>query len=188
MDHNGLTALHHACKGDVGLPVAAEATVRILIAYGAHVNLVAGAPSPATVPLCFAIDATFYNVVTLLLEAGADPNTAGPDGEPLLIWPAQSGETEVVNLMLEYGADVDSFDARGNNALLMAACYGYLSTVKLLVEKGADLRCRNFLDETPLTLAIRYGFPETAEYLMGLEGVDIMAQTFRGVTQSPTQR
>lgn len=180
VDHSGLSALHYAFQRDVRNPATVEATVRLLITHGANVNI--ESKSPASVPLSFALYAGLPNAGRLLLDAGADPNWVNQVGNPLLLELAQAGDTEWLELLLDYGADIDCCNGHRSNPLLLAAQYANLSTVKMLVEKGADLLCVNNDGDTPLVLAIQYGHGEIAEYLVGLEGVDVTSEGGLGDT------
>ena len=57
-------------------------------------------------------------VVERLLKGGADPNTAWPGGETVLMTAARAGRTDVVRVLLEHGADVERArsDARSDRA------------------------------------------------------------------------
>ena len=46
-------------------------------------------------------------MVGLLLKAGADPNTALPEGETVLMTAARTGKPEVVKVLLASGAEVN---------------------------------------------------------------------------------
>jgi ankyrin repeat protein len=58
------------------------------------------------------IDAAYegsLEVVTALLEAGANPNIVGNDDGTALDWAASKGRTEIVKKLAEYGAKMTSF-------------------------------------------------------------------------------
>ena len=65
-----------------------------------------GAPSPAA-----------NEALTLLLEAGVDVDSAGPNGETPLHRAARSGNAAAVTLLAERGADLDVRDAAGRTPL-----------------------------------------------------------------------
>jgi ankyrin repeat protein len=76
----------------------------------------------------------------LLLDAGADTNVVGGEGDSPLRWAAQTGDTELVRLLLARGAARD-LDAGGGvsgmTALGIAAHRLDVAMVQLLLEAGA---------------------------------------------------
>lgn len=54
-----------------------------------------------------AVNENHVQVVRLLLEAGADPNTEHDQGATALGWAASGGHAQEVELLLEHGADVN---------------------------------------------------------------------------------
>lgn len=180
IDDCGLTAIHYACERRTATAEAAETTVRILIAHGANVNTEGRTPS--FVPLRVVLNSHFLNVARVLLEAGADPNWRDHTDDALILTFAREGYTQAVELLLEFGAEIDCHNDHHSNALLLASQYGHRKTVKLLIEKGANLQCQDNDEDTPLILAIGYGRLDIAEYLLGVEGVDIQSPNSRGDT------
>src|SRR5215510_8725815 len=80
-------------------------------------------------------------VVERLLKAGADPDTASPGGETVLMTAARAGRLDAVRALLAHGADVDAREAtRGQTALMWAAAEGHAEVVRALVGAGADMR------------------------------------------------
>ena len=58
-----------------------------------------------------------------LIQAGADVNARGPDGETALMCAAQSGQVQIVRALLQAGADITLKDKNGRTAF----DYGYAS-------------------------------------------------------------
>ena len=77
-------------------------------------------------------------VVSLLLEAGADKDAANSLRMTGLQIAADEGHLKVVQLLLESGADKDAAGFEGKTALHSAASNGQLEVVSLLLEVGAD--------------------------------------------------
>lgn len=177
-DDDGLTALHYACQGNGGSEEISEATVRLLITYGADVDR-----EVPFVPLRFAICASSTNIMRILLKAGANPNPSVLNGtiEPLIVTAARGGRApKMLELLLDYGADINASSSHRTNPLLIAAEYGNLKLVEFLVKRGANLDCADNDGDTPLILAIGQGRQAVAEYLVGLEGIDILSTNIRG--------
>ncbi len=79
-------------------------------------------------------------IVELLLEAGADPNTALPGGETALMTASRTGRLGPVKALLARGADVNAREHKGQTALMWAAAEGHVEVVDALLKAGADFR------------------------------------------------
>jgi hypothetical protein len=80
----------------------------------------------------------------VLLQAGADPNSAEPfNSKTPLMTAAQAGSTEIVELLLTSGADPDMVDSEGQTALMWAAVANKAETAKLLEAKGGAEKTNN---------------------------------------------
>ena len=100
-------------------------------------------------------DCNSTNVVTFLLENGANINDRDTIDQTSLIIAAQNGCKDIVKLLLDAGANIHHRNDQGENALISAAQEGHIDTVKLLLEAGVDINQSNSDGETPLDLAIR---------------------------------
>ena len=107
-----------------------------------------------------------YNVVKLLLEAGANKNAAVRGGSTALHLAALMGHPEVVELLLEAGAHKDAADGGGRTALHDAAENGRLEVVKLLLEAGADKDAADHYGATALHWAADQGCSEVVKHLL----------------------
>ena len=77
-------------------------------------------------------------IVKLLLEAGANPNTcASYDLVPPIIEATRSGDRATVELLLNAGADINGRERSGNSALHWAAALHHNDILELLLQKGA---------------------------------------------------
>lgn len=164
----GLTALYYACRGQAKNEAIAEPLVRLLLAHGANVH------GGAHAPLGIAVGSGFTGVVRLLLEAGASPDVTIINSDPVVVTAAREATSVgILELLLDYGADTNAVNDNGSNALLTAAQCGPVETVQMLVDRGVNLGCQDHAGNTPLLLAIMNGQRLVAEYLVGLDGVDI---------------
>jgi len=70
-------------------------------------------------------------------------------------------------------ADPCCADSSNNTAVHYAAAYGWMECLKLLLECGADPNASNDWKTTPLSAAMQKGHMAIADYLLGLDSVDI---------------
>lgn len=103
--------------------------------------------------LMIAIMEEDIEIVTLLLENGADVNIQTKDGETALILASMFGYIEIVKILLEYGANVDTKENLGMTALMAASGEGHIEIVKLLLANGADQNATDNYNNTALMLA-----------------------------------
>ena len=76
-------------------------------------------------------------IVRLLIEKGADPNTEDRMGRTALIRATMLGMTRMVQLLLESEGDPRIEDRHGNSALMIAVQNRHREIVALLRAKGA---------------------------------------------------
>jgi len=73
-----------------------------------------------------------------LLQQGADPNLAGPNGETPLIAAARAGYSDAVDWLLGIGARVNDSNRAGETALIVAVQRRQVPIVRSLMNAGAD--------------------------------------------------
>jgi ankyrin repeat protein len=83
------------------------------------------------------------NIVSLLLDSGADANRANEDGETPVMLAASTGAVKVAELLVRYGASVNTREQfRNQSALMWAAAESHPEMVAFLVSKGAAVNVR----------------------------------------------
>ena len=122
-------------------------------------------------PLLTAVEFDNLELVTFLLQRGADPNVTVDDGYTCLLTAIESDEKvsiKIVATLITAGADIHFAGTNGWTPLHMAAARGHAEKVKLLIAAGADLNQRKDIDahETPLLEAAFMGQPETVKLLL----------------------
>jgi ankyrin repeat protein len=73
-------------------------------------------------------------VVQQLIDAGANLNATGSDGDTALIFAIRKGNDAIVQRLIAAGANVKVFNKiRGMNALMVVVDYGYDGFVRRLI-------------------------------------------------------
>ena len=99
--------------------------------------------------------ACYYNnkeVVSFLLENGADVNYNSGFGTPLMAAVVKNHQDIIVQL-LQKNADVNLSDESGTTALHYATMFKNTNTIKLLTEAGADINRLDAQNYSPLDYA-----------------------------------
>ncbi|KAF7356357.1 ANK-REP-REGION domain-containing protein [Mycena venus] len=78
-------------------------------------------------------------IVHILVEKGADINTAGREWGSLLHSAAYLGHTEIVSILIEKGAKVNAAGGPYGSVLHTAVGKGHTEIVRILIESGADI-------------------------------------------------
>lgn len=129
-------AAAHASKLGDAINAGDLAQVTALIAAGANVNKgdMFGAP------LHMAVARGNVDIVTVLLDAGADIEAKGTNGAHPLHLAALADRPEVARLLIAHGAQLESRDNNGMTPLLIAASNGKLGVTQVLLDAGADVK------------------------------------------------
>jgi uncharacterized protein len=112
------------------------------------------------------------------LAKGIDPNTVGPNGEPVLVLAARANYTGTVDALLAAKANVNARSAVGDSAIMAAALNGHLDLVKKLRARGAEINNPGW---TPLIYAATGGHDAVIEYLLA-EGASVNAVSPNGTS------
>ncbi|KAL4715914.1 hypothetical protein ACJJTC_013214 [Scirpophaga incertulas] len=139
------------------------ACVKALLNHGADVN--AGLSEKS--PLHYAVLSDATEVVQVLLEAGACPDTPQVFTETPLHVAASLGSASCMKLLLDAGADVRAALGPGKaTALHLAAEDGHAECARLLLDHGARIDWPNLRGQTPLHLAALAQSVEVVELLV----------------------
>jgi len=128
---DGMTALRWAAFRD-DLKIA-----EVLLYAGANVG--ARTRVNAISPLILAARNGSAAMVEMILDAGADANSAMTTGTTPLMSAATSGDQDAVKVLLGHDADVGATEkAQGQTALMLAASFNRSAVIKTLMDHGAD--------------------------------------------------
>ena len=145
-DDGSPTALHYAIipnNAHLLVPDAVE-TVPMLLRYGADVNARSaerGTPLHYLATTCGCKHTP--RVMTMLLEAGADPKLADDAGDTPLMEASKRGPADDVQQLIEYGADPNQADRYGYTPLMAAANARLPECVSVLLKHGAKASRRD---------------------------------------------
>jgi hypothetical protein len=110
------------------------------------------------------------NIISILLDYGASPNTRDKLGSSVLAKVAARGYPAIIRLLLRYGAHADSVDYLGRTPLFMAVMARRLDVVEILLETGdVNTRSRTCAGRTPVSVASDANSSEILQALMDWE-------------------
>lgn len=156
-----------------------HSAVERLIEKGAVID----SPDEWSSPLNVASERGDLDIVTLLLEKGADPDRiAAYSGGSALMWASINGHRAIARALIDASADVNAASSdHKSTPLHLASEKAHADIVKLLIERSADVDKTNVEGATPLVLAILYGSDTVARILIE-NGADVDKPTELGWT------
>jgi len=105
-------------------------------------------------------------VLRVLLEAGADVDGRGSDGETALMMAASAGARESVELLLDAKADVNAMDFEHQTPLKRALETGDIDMLRLLVAAGAQVELGYSAQSSPLKYCLTCSSPDEVRVLL----------------------
>lgn len=147
--YDGATALMAAAAA------GSETVVRSLVQKGADIKMKDRVNFTA---LAYAAWMRSPSVVSVLLAAGADPNSE--EAPTPIMMACISGDEEIASQLLNAGADPNSRFKGGHTSLMFACEADKTSIVKMLLEKGADVHLKNQNGDDPIKIATQNGNQE----------------------------
>lgn len=165
--HHMIATIRHVStlqEREAGLVFAAEMgeveMAKQELADGADAHMESSVCMPV---VAIAVRSGSAEIVRLLLEAGADPDTRvnvkteSICNAPLLSTATALDNLEIVEILLAAGARIDEPDDSGLTALHIASFMGIERLVDLLIDRGAGLESRDEAGYTPLMMAANAG-------------------------------
>ncbi|CAG2162007.1 unnamed protein product, partial [Oppiella nova] len=124
-------------------------------------------------------------LVSLLLNRGAELEHRDKKGFTPLMLASTAGHLNVVEIMLNNGADMEAQSERTKDTALSLACSsGRYEVVEILLSRGANKEHRNVSDYTPLSLAASGGYVNIIKLLLS-HGAEINSRTGSKLGISP---
>ena len=109
------------------------------------------------------------DIVSLLLDRGADINAVGGHGGTALVAAASCGRKDIVSLLLDRGADINAVGGHYGTALAAAASCGMKDIVLLLLDREADINAVSGHYGTALAAAASCGMKDIVLLLLDRE-------------------
>ncbi len=121
-----------------------------------------------TTPLIIASGSSSLDVVTRLIDSGADINKS--DGKKItpLMSACLTGRKEVVKYLLEKGANVNEKSKDGISAIEAAVLRNDPEIIDLLVSHNVDIETEGKTGKTPFWLAAMLGYRESMDKLLNV--------------------
>ncbi|EAY00889.1 hypothetical protein TVAG_265920 [Trichomonas vaginalis G3] len=117
--------------------------------------------------LSVAVTDTMFDVTSLLLMAGADPNRRNKsNGDYPLLIACRTGKPTFVKLLLDNGARLDMLDKDEKTLLHIAAEESLHTFANVIIECGANVHALDNKGRTPLHIAVEKGFVQSVKQLM----------------------
>lgn len=132
-------------------------------------------------PLHSAIMGGHIEIVTFLLEQGAEADARNSVNQSPLLYAAYQGFVDIMKLLHDRGAALHYLDTRGMSPIHFAARQGQTEAVAYLLANGVETDPRNGQGITPFFLAAMSGREETAG-LLADRGADINVKNNEGDT------
>lgn len=144
--------------------------VKTLVKAGADINLV---DKTGRSPLMFAVARDQLEMVSLLLESGANANAQRvvEKGITPLILASVMNRPKIVKALLRKRALVDQPDFRGRTALMEASFHGHESVVSLLIKVGANMNAKDRNGGSAMMFAAMMNRVEAAKTLVKAEAI-----------------
>lgn len=120
-------------------------------------------------------------VVTLLLQAGADPNSRNKSSWRPLHFAARNGHAGTVRILLASGANPNASQEEGGTPLHAAAQGDSLEVARILIEHGANINAVFREHFTPIHVAVDCDSLKVAQLLID-SGVNINEKVSPGTT------
>ncbi len=116
-------------------------------------------------PLAQAVKKNHFDMLRLLVDAGADLDVQTLQGNTLLMLAVQSENPAAVDYLLTRDSRIDAQNSVGETALMLAAAGAQNRIIEMLIAAGADLKLRNNEDLNAFQIADNAGHKDTAQLI-----------------------
>lgn len=175
-DHNGWTALHHACRN------GRNEHIKHLVSVSA--NLAAVTKDKKTCLMLAVIEGKVDLVRDLMKYKQCKQSVTEKDafGQSALHYASKDGSLDIVKHLLENMAKPDTKDVDWRTPLMVACEYGKLEVVKYLCKKSAQIDFQDKNQRTALMYACLNSYEGVALWLVQKRNAQPNIQDFQGDT------
>ena len=113
-----------------------------------------------------AVESGNIEIVSILLESGANPNIIGSKGATPLQRASKNGHIAIVEKLIKYKADPNQVGVSGWTPLILASEQNYPKIVEILLSAGADVNVTMAGGWTALMFACAYNYPSIVSLLL----------------------
>jgi ankyrin repeat protein len=138
------------------------ASVKLLVERGANVD----ARTFQWTAVLLAARKARDEIVTFLIQSGADVNVEDYHGRTALHWVVMYGGRATARLLADKGANINATDRWGKTALMWAIEKNRIKTVRVLLDTGADVEVKARYSVTALHLAAFLGYESIVRCLL----------------------
>eukprot|EP01097_Dermamoeba_algensis_P003859 TRINITY_DN2614_c0_g1_i2.p1 TRINITY_DN2614_c0_g1~~TRINITY_DN2614_c0_g1_i2.p1 ORF type:complete len:694 (-),score=137.63 TRINITY_DN2614_c0_g1_i2:185-2266(-) len=135
----------------------------LLTESGAEINV--RTSTNQQTPLHLAVLYNRLDMVSFLLQRGADPNLPDIGGNTPLMTASQMGFIDIARILVASHSDLHSKSSNKWTAIHLAAENGHSSIVEMLLKAGAAIDDPGFAGQTPIYLASRAGDLKSVQLL-----------------------
>jgi hypothetical protein len=153
----------------------------LIVEHPEHVNARGGRHET---PIHVAVFAKHANILSHLIEHGADMESLIGIGWTPLNTAVLYGRLEVGQFLVDRGANVNARDKYGDTSLINAVRGGHVEFARILLERGAAIDAQNNNGITALHYAIISGNPDHTVRLLLEHGADVNVRDKSGYTPS----
>ena len=163
----------NTCHYDAVRKGCSKDVLEAIIKRGADVNATSKSNETALLNACWMGN---ENAISVLLNAGADPNIASADGYISLHGAIKKGcSKEVIEAIISHGADVNATNKANDTALRYACSEGNIDTFNVLLQAGADTNIASANGNTLLYDAVTTGCCKDVLQAIISHGADVNA-------------
>ncbi len=106
------------------------------------------------------------SMLTLLLDNGADPDAANPDGKNLLFLAIEKSDLETLKLLIQKNININKKYLSGKYPLIHAIYKRNGAIIRLLIDSGANTNIKDETGNTPLVAAVESKDVQVTDYLV----------------------
>ncbi|RDL33311.1 uncharacterized protein BP5553_08750 [Venustampulla echinocandica] len=129
--------------------------------------------------LILAAERNHVNVLTSLLDGGADPNLKDTRGGTAILRAAEEGHMEALQILIDLKADLTFTDEDSRTVVHVASEGGHIDVLELLKDHPVEVNARDKYGLTPFHRACHAGQLEAGRYLLELGADSAIQDSFQ---------